>query len=216
MELARTLLVAVHVALGAGTLFLAPAALLAQKGGRRHRAWGEAYVAVMLAVCATATAITVARGSYGMLTVTLLPLYLVVSARFAMKPPRRRALLWLAPVSMLVVLGGVCAYALAKAAAGDADAAANLPLGLWAAVYCVIDLARARRGALLFTLRRRVHGARMILSYVTTVTAFAITNLRFLPPAVTTFAPLAVGLGGIAYLRWREPAEEADEIRAAR
>jgi hypothetical protein len=168
----------------------------------------------MLAVCGTAAAISVERGSYAMLTVTLLALYLVVSARFTIRPPRRRALLRVVPGATLLGAIAVCAYAAARAAKGDADAAANLPLGMAAGIYGAIDLVRVSRGALPFARRRRVHSTRMILSYVTTVTAFAITNLRALPPAVTTFGPLAVGLAGIFYLGWREREALAEPIRA--
>jgi hypothetical protein len=215
MDIARTIFLATHVLLGAATLLLAPGALLARKGGPGHRRWGQAYVAAMLAVCGTAAAISLERGSYAMLTVTLLALYLVVSARFVIRPPRRRGLLRAVPGAALVAAIVVCTYAAVRAAAGDADAAANLPLGVAAGIYGAIDLVRVRRGALPFARRRRVHSTRMILSYVTTVTAFAITNLRALPPVVTTFGPLAIGLAGIAYLGWREREALADPIRAA-
>ena len=68
MALGQAALLAAHVLVGAGTLLLAPAALLARKGGRRHRAWGELYVGATLAACATAAALSFVRGSYAMLT----------------------------------------------------------------------------------------------------------------------------------------------------
>ncbi len=197
-----TSLLVLHVALGSFTLVSAPAAFVTRKGGAWHARWGGAYVASLIVVCATGAAISLLRGYAGMLTVPLPAfVFVVTGARAA----RRRSIRVDGAIAaaLLALAVGVCVVAVAHWRAGDADAGANLPCGLWAASCCVLDLTRAARGGLGASRRIAVHRARMILSYATTVTAFAVTNLHSLPPLVTALGPTALALLAIIALERR-------------
>jgi hypothetical protein len=74
----------VHVGAGAAAIVAGGVALAARKGGRLHRAAGGAFVAAMLAMCALATLLSIARQP-GTIIGGILTFYLVATARMTVR-----------------------------------------------------------------------------------------------------------------------------------
>jgi uncharacterized membrane protein len=113
-------LLAVHIACGAGAFVLAPLALITAKGGRAHRRWGRFYFWCMAAVASTALVMALWRPVLFLALVAIFSFYTAFGAYRAIRQkaasrgePVVRALDWLAAIlclgasAALVVLGAI-------------------------------------------------------------------------------------------------------------
>ncbi|WP_135362628.1 DUF2306 domain-containing protein [Halosimplex halophilum] len=195
-----------HIAAGFVALFAGLGAFLTEKGGRRHRRLGRAYVYAMAFVSGSALVLFAFDPTF---LRRFLALVAVFSFYFAFSGYRvlgrkrptdgAAAVDWLAVGLVgaasvpLLAMGGVLALG------GDSFAPMALVFGGIGAVFAGTDALKFRRerdrGAWV-----PEHVTRMGAAYIATVTAFATVNFGFLPTVVRWLGPTVVGTPVLIYL----------------
>ncbi|MFB6139094.1 MAG: DUF2306 domain-containing protein [Halosimplex sp.] len=195
-----------HVAAGFVALFAGLGAFLTEKGGRRHRRLGRAYVYAMAVVSGSAL------GLFAFETTVLrqfLALVAVFSFYFALSGYRvlgrkrpadgAAAVDWAAVGLLGAASAGLVAMGGAMALGGGSFAPVLLVFGGIGAVFAGTDALKFRRerdrGAWVAE-----HVTRMGGGYIATVTAFATVNFQFLPSLVRWLGPTVVGTPLLIYL----------------
>jgi len=201
MATVESVLLGVHIAAGFVALAAGAVALLATKGGRRHRLGGRLYVGAMAVVVGTVVPLLAVAPSQFRVFLTLVAVfsgYFVFSGYRAL--PRaggsRRLDAAVAALTLCacLALGG---WGIARLFRGDG-------FGAVLTVFGALGIAVA--GADLRALRRREsemwlvsHLSRMIGGYIATVSAVSAVNLTVLPPVVRWLWPTALGVPLILY-----------------
>ena len=222
-------LLATHIVFGLGSLVTACGALLATKGGRRHRLCGRLYVAGMTVVCLSGLMLAVAVESMFLGCLALFSAYFVYSGtRFACRGDGRASMLdWL----VLTIF-----FALAASMAALATTFYDNQDELWVVLTCFAVLAfllgyrdarhyrdiRQRKdkvqdktqgkaqekvtekdsAAVRGQARRervKKHLAHMLGATIATTTAFTVTNISTQPIWLAWLAPTALFLPLIFY-----------------
>jgi hypothetical protein len=189
-----------HVIFGTFVLVVAPAAMLARKGGRWHRRWGTAFMLAMSVVLFTAGFMWQPKGHIFLLALSLVSAYFIFNGfRILARRRRRREdaldngvdiaaavatvvagtwLFWIAatPVDKLM-------HSLAPIMTG---------LGIVAIAFAVNDIRgvlgpRSRVGALI------AHFSAMIAAYISAVTAFVVINAHNVPMPLRWLVPISIG-----------------------
>ncbi len=208
-------LLVAHVVFGLGSLLAAGGALLATKGGRRHRLWGRFYVAGMTVVCISGVMLAVAVESVFLGCIALFSGYFVYSGtRFAHRGVGKASVFdWLMLGFFFAIALGMAALAAAFYDVQDerwvvlsAFAALALLLGYSdarhyrslqktkeTATQSVAERGQARRA------RVKKHLAHMLGATIATTTAFTVTNIQSEPIWIAWLAPTALFLPLIFY-----------------
>ena len=190
-----------HVAAGTLVLFVAPAAMIARKGGRWHRTWGIAFSSAMALVLFTAAFMWQSHGHLFLLYLDVVCGYLVFQgyrtiARRRRSVPDARAdridaiaaAFVVACAVVLVVLG-----ATANTPLMHSISTVLFSLAAVATVFAFLDLKailerrQTRLGSLL------VHLSAMIGAYISAVTAFCVINFHGVPMGLRWLVPSLVG-----------------------
>jgi hypothetical protein len=203
-----------HVIFGTFVLIVAPAAMLARKGGRWHRRWGTAFMLAMSVVLFTAGFMWQPKGHIFLLALSLVSAYFIFNGfRILARRRRRREdaldngvdiaaavatvvagtwLFWIAatPIDKLMrelapIMGG---------------------LGIVAIAFAVNDIRgvlgpRSRVGTII------AHFSAMIAAYISAVTAFIVINAHGVPMQLRWLVPISIGtlvISGFA-LPYRSP-----------
>ena len=206
----RSVWLGIHIAAGFIALFMAPAAMLTQKGGKAHRRWGKIYFWAMSVVALSASVLVFVFGStFFLFLVAIFSFYLALTGYrvlFRKKPQqgdRPTILDWTACI--VAMAGGVAllAWGLRLKISGNTSGFA-----LVSVVFGGLSLLSA--GAELKSFIRPPddkhhwwfqHMRGMITAYIATVTAFSAVNFRFLPVAIRWLWPTLVGTAGL--ILWR-------------
>jgi uncharacterized membrane-anchored protein len=195
-----------HVVAGTFVLAVAPAAMIARKGGRWHRGWGIAFTTAMAFVLATAVFMWQAHGHLFLLFLDAVSAYLVFTGYRTISRRRRRA-----PDSRedhidTLVAGGVaaCAAVLVWLAVAARTPLVHDLAPVLVALACIalafvgLDLKalferrQSRLGSLL------MHLSAMIGAYISAVTAFVVINAHGVPMGLRWLVPSVVGTVAIA------------------
>jgi uncharacterized membrane protein len=187
----------VHIGAGFLALLSGPVAMFARKGGGLHRAAGKTFVWAMLAVVATAAALAIWNSNTFLLTVAVISFHLTFTGwRAAQRHGERSGQAELLDSS---VSGGTLIFGVGLILAGLVGGAVDslaIGLGFLTAALAVPQLIRFRRGAggegWFFR-----HTIGMLSAYIATFTAFAVTNLGFLPAGLAWVLPSVIGSLGI-------------------
>ncbi len=215
--MARSIWLGIHIAAGFVALFMAPAAMLTQKGGKSHRRWGKIYFWAMAVVAATATVVVFAFGAtFFLFLVAIFSFYLALTGYRALYRKRPQAgdkpglLDWAASCTALAGGLGLVAWGALLLYAGDSrEGFAPVPIALG-------TIALLTAGGDLRSFVRQPtekyhwwfrHMRGMLTAYIATVTAFSAVNFTFLPVIVRWMWPTVVGSLGltvwIAYYKRR-------------
>jgi uncharacterized membrane protein len=204
----------VHVVAGTLVLVVAPAAIVARKGGRWHRAWGRAFAAAMAVVLATAAFMWETHGHLFLLFLDVVSAYLVFQGfrtivRRRRRAPDARANRIDASAAWLTVLCAVALVVLGLTAHTPLMRSLEpvlFALGAIAAIFAFLDLRalverrQSRLGSLL------VHLSAMIGAYISAVTAFCVINFHGVPMGLRWLVPsvagsVVIGAFSVAYRR---------------
>jgi uncharacterized membrane protein len=199
-----------HVAAGFVALAAGLGALATEKGGRRHRGFGRAFVYAMTVVAATALVLYPFDPSFFRLFLALVAVfsyyfvftgYRVLSRKRPSEGPG--AVDW-AAVGLLTAVGvGLVAMGGIAFANGSGFGTVMATFGAIAVVFGVLDLRTFRSdggdpGGWVSD-----HLVRMCGAYVAAASAFSAVNFTFLPPVVRWLWPTVVGVPAIALLARR-------------
>ncbi len=221
-HMAREVWLGIHVAAGFVALFMAPAAMLTQKGGTSHRRWGKIYFWAMAAVAITATVLVLAFGApFFLFLIAIFSFYLALTGYRVLY--RKRPLAGDGPIlldwaaSCIALAGGfglVAWGALLFRGGGDAQGFAPVPiaLGTLAILTAGGDLRSFIRPPTEKNFWWFRHMRGMLTAYIATVTAFSAVNFGFLPVVVRWLWPSVAGaLGLTVWVRYykRRFAKEA-------
>jgi uncharacterized membrane protein len=200
-----------HVAAGTLVLVVAPAAMIARKGGRWHRAWGRAFAIAMAAVLVTAAFMWESHGHLFLLFLDVVSAYLIFEGYRTIARRRRRAPD--ARADRVDAIAAGCAVACGATLAGlgltartplmHSLAGVLLSLGAIATIFAFLDLKaiverrQSRLGSLL------VHLSAMIGAYISAVTAFCVINFHGVPMGLRWLVPSLAGslvIGGFSII----------------
>jgi hypothetical protein len=189
-----------HVVCGTIALVVAPAAILARKGGAWHRRWGTGFLIAMAVVLFTAGFLWQAHGHLFLLPLAAVSAYLLFNGRRVIVRRRRSR-----PdeIEDRIDVVAACAAMVAGAAVLYLGVAAPnaLLLTLRPALIGIgtIAIAFACNDILGFSARRTKtgwllsHFAAMIAAYVSAVTAFVVINEHSVPMILRWLVPSAIG-----------------------
>lgn len=194
------LVLTVHVAAGGAAIVAGGVALTARKGGRVHRAAGNAFYVAMLAMCVPATLLAIAVQP-GTVVGGVLTAYLVATARMTVRRPPRHAGRF-ETLALLVVAG--CALAefglgllAARSPTGRVfgyPTAIYLVFGLIAAFAAAGDLRVIARGGVGGNARLARHVWRMCFALFIATGSFFLGQQKVMP-AFMHGSPILVVLG---------------------
>jgi len=204
--MARTIWLGIHIAAGFVALFMAPAAMLTQKGGKSHRRWGKIYFWAMAVVAVTATVLVFAFGStFFLFLIAIFSFYLALSGYRVLYRKRPQAgdepslLDWAATCIAFVGGVGLLAWGALMFRSDHASAFALVPIAL--GILSVLTAGADLRSLVNPPTEKNYwwfrHMRGMLTAYIATVTAFSAVNFSFLPPVVRWLWPTAVGVVGL-------------------
>jgi len=219
-------LLAIHVAVGALALVVAPVAMITAKGGRTHRRWGSVYYRAMGVVALTAVVVALWRPNPFLALVAVFSYYFAFTGRRVLlhkrpdRDERATALDWGAAVLAAVTGAALIVLGIVR------PAAVWVQLGVVAVAFGVLGLAFA--GLQLSRFARPpadprrwwyAHMTGMLASYLAALTAFSVVNFTFLPPTTRWLWPTLLGSPLIAlwvtYYRRRFARRRTPEAIAA-
>jgi len=195
----------VHIAAGTVALVVAPAALVARKGGVWHRRTGAAFMYAMAGVTLTAAAMWQAKGHTFLLFLDIVSLYFVVSGYRVLIRRRRDGRDFRADGLDLAIAVAALACGLALIALGAAAAtpllrslaAVFLGLGAIGAIFASLELfaiglgPKTKFGWLFY------HLSAMLSAYISATTAFVVINAHGVPMLERWLVPVALGTATI-------------------
>jgi uncharacterized membrane protein len=206
-----------HVVFGTVALLVAPAAVIARKGGRWHQRWGTAFMAAMAVVLFSAGFLWQAKGHLFLVPLGTVSGYLVFSGyRSVLRRRRRRPdplqdRIDIAAAGIAVAAGLGVIYLAGTASTPLMFSIRPALVGIGAIAICfaaneVLGFAapRMRVGWLLG------HLAGMIASYIAAATAFIVINAHDVPMMLRWLVPSLVGGSAIVaytlrYVRFTLP-----------
>ena len=198
-SLFRILLV-IHICAGTVALVVAPAAMLTVKGGQWHRRWGFTYLWATIVIAATGAVMSFLHPSLFLLMIAVFSFYLVFSGYRVLhrKKPGQRAT-WLdqavtfAMIATGTALVGYGIYLLQ----GSSFGIVPIVFGAIALLLALRELVSFWRPPTEPRWWWFSHMTNMLAAYITTVSAFSVVNLTFLPPIVRWIWPTIIGTAGI-------------------
>ena len=216
----RVLLV-FHIAAGTIALVVAPAAMLTAKGGLWHRRWGFAYLWATIVIAATGAVMSFLHPSLFLLMIAVFSFYLVFSGYRVLhrKKPGQRATRFDQAVTFAMVATGIALVGYGGSGLQSSS------FGVVPMIFGGIALLLAGRELAGFYRPPTEprwwwfsHMTNMLAAYITTVSAFSVVNMTFLPPIVRWIWPTIIGTTGI--LLWtryyrRKFAQQASRSAAA-
>jgi uncharacterized membrane protein len=196
----------VHVATGFLALFAGAGALATEKGGRRHRQFGRAYLYSMAVVSVTALVLYPLGPNFWRLFLALVAVfsfyfafsgYRVLSRK---RPTDEPAPLDWGAVSLFGVASvGIVVLGVSLFASGNDFATVLLVFGGIGTAFAGSDLRGFRRESEAGEWVGQ-HVLRMGAGYIATVSAFSAVNFVFLPPVVRWLWPTILGTPLFVYL----------------
>ncbi len=193
-----------HISAGFMALFVAPGAMLTQKGGLWHRRWGKIYFWAMAVVALTAVLLSLYRPNLFLLLLAVFSFYLalsgyrVLSRKFARAGERATTLDWSATALTSAASAGLVVYGLAGLGSGSSFAIVPIAFGVLGSVLAGRDAHRFLRPPADKHAWWFIHMGNMLGAYIATVSAFSAVNFTFLPPIVRWLWPTVIGVPGIS------------------
>ena len=199
MEMTANLILYAHIAAGFIALAVGPFAMFSAKGRTLHRRAGITYVWAMVAVVVSAVFLAIYRPDMFLLGIAVLSFYLTFSgyrALFHKRLHRGVGVSWLD----WTVSGVTLLFGLGLVIYGVATGFGILPIffGILTAVLVSREFRKyaghVEKGEWFFA-----HIIGMLAAYIATFTAFAVTNVTFLPEVLVWIVPTVVGSVGISF-----------------
>lgn len=199
------MLLQLHVLAGFLSFFVAPLALITQKGGKAHRMWGKIFFWNMTLVCATALILAPVQGNVFLTLIAVFSFYMAYSGYRSLY---RKKLFkgqsvhfadW--TVAALQSLFGICLIVYGIIRWGHGMGLLALVFGLIAMLLGISDLKSFLRPPSAPKKWFFDHMTRMIGAYIVAVSAFSAVNLNFdwLPVVIQWLWPSIIGVPGMIY-----------------
>lgn len=218
-NLFRVLLV-FHILAGTIALVVAPAAMVTAKGGLWHRRWGFTYLGATVVIALTGAVMSFLHPSLFLLMIAVFSFYLVFSGYRVLhrKKPGQRATWFDQAVTFAMIATGIALVGYGVYGLQSSS------FGIVPIVFGAIALLLSGREMVSFRHPPTEprwwwfsHMTNMLAAYITTVSAFSVVNMTFLPPIVRWIWPTVVGTTGI--LLWtryyrRKFSKESNRTRA--
>ncbi len=216
-----TIILYAHIAAGFAALAVGPFAMFSAKGGTLHRRAGIVYVWAMVAVAVSAVFLAVYRPNMFLLGIAVLSFYLTFAGYRALFHKRLHQGVGVTPLDW-GVSGVTLLFGLGLVVYGVATGFTFLPIffGVLTAVLVSREFrkyaGRVEKGEWFFA-----HIIGMLSAYIATFTAFAVTNVDFLPEVLVWVVPTVVGSTGISltithYKRKFERGKRAGDVASVR
>ena len=184
-----------HIFAGVMSFVVAPIALASVKGGPTHRRWGMIYFIGMTFATLSATILAATTGNTFFTFVGLFSFYLGFSGFRAIgKRSRVRWFDWAVTLAMVAVMLGMLAYGLARVVSGQSFFIPLVVFGIIGLGIVGRDLQQLIRPpadphAWFFG-----HMIGMNASAIAAMSAFSVTNFKFLAPVPRILWPAGVGV----------------------
>lgn len=198
METTVNFILYAHIAAGSTALAVGPFAMFSAKGRTLHRRAGIVYVWAMVAVVVSAVFLAIYRPNLFLLGIAVLSFYLTFAGYRALFHKRLHegvGVTWLDRT----VSGVTLLFGLGLVAYGVITGFSLLPIvfGILTAVLVSREFRKyaghVEKGEWFFA-----HIIGMLAAYIATFTAFAVTNVEFLPETLVWLMPTVIGSVGIS------------------
>ncbi len=204
METMISVLRITHIAAGALALVAGVIPLVGSKGNRTHRRWGKVYMGAMGIVLLTALLLSLFKSIPFLLLVAVFSSYLLLSGYRSLRTRVPSAQIGL-PDLLLVgtgIAGGclMAGYGVYTIARGNSFGVVALVFGTICTLLASLDIKRLRTRHPVKLAWLHAHLSRMTGAYISTVTAFLVVNVQFLPGWLVWLLPTAVGT--VFIFRW--------------
>lgn len=193
-EILFALLRALHIAVGSLALVTGLGAMLTKKGALWHRRYGKTYFWSMATITASGFVMSLMHGRAFLFMVSVFSFYLCFAgyrALYVRKPGQRAKLLdYIAVILALVAAAGFIAWSLST------TDGLGVVARVFAGILTTLSLLDGYRFVKPNPERmawRYAHMVRFLAAYIATATAFAVVNLKFLPPLAVWLVPSVVG-----------------------
>lgn len=204
METTIAVLRIIHIMAGAVALATGVVPLAVKKGSRVHKQWGKIYIGAMSFVLSTALLLSLFKSIPFLLLVSVFSSYLVLSGYRSVRtktPLGRRSL----PDVLLGgagILGGVlmAGYGINTILHGNIFGIVAVVFGVLCIVLAALDIKRLRGHSTETLGWLYSHIARTTGAYISTITAFLVVNVHFLPGWLVWLLPTAIG--SLLIIRW--------------
>ena len=198
-NLFRVLLV-FHIIAGTIALVVAPAAMVTVKGGRWHARWGLTYLWATVVIAATGAVMSFIHPSLFLLMIAVFSFYLVFSGYRVLhrKKPGQRATWFDQAVTLAMIATGLAliGYGIYRLQ-GSAFGVVPIIFGGIALLLSAREMVGFYRPPTEPRWWWFSHMTNMLAAYITTVSAFSVVNMTFLPPVVRWIWPTVIGTTGI-------------------
>ena len=205
METTLVVLRFVHIAAGMLALGAGAVPLASRKGNPSHRRWGKIYMGAMGVVLLTALLLSLFKSIPFLLLISVFSTYLLLSGYRSLHtkdPSRPVGLFDIALVGSALTGGvGLAGYSAYTAVQGSTFGIAGMVFGGIGILLALADIRRLRSRTKRSPLWLYAHISRMTGAYISTVTAFLVVNVQFLPGWLLWLLPTVVGT--LAITRWR-------------
>ena len=198
METTANLILYAHIAAGFIALAVGPFAMFSAKGRTLHRRAGIVYVWAMVAVVVSAVFLAIYHPNLFLLGIAVLSFYLTFSGYRALFHKRLHegiGVTWLD----WTVSGVTLLFGLGLMVYGVVNGFSLLPIVFGVITIVLVSqefrkyAGHVEKGGWFFA-----HIIGMLAAYIATFTAFAVTNVEFLPETLVWLTPTIVGSTGIS------------------
>lgn len=209
-------LLALHVAAGSLALVAGLGAMVTRKGSLWHRRWGRSYFWAMATIATTSLTMSLLHELAFLFMVAIFSFYMCVSGYrtlYVRKPGQRASAVdYIAIVLALIAAASFIVWSV------DASGALRWVARVFSGIlgfFALVDGYRYLQPSRDRMAWRYAHMSRMLGAYIATTTAFAVVNLKFLPPLVIWLAPTVIGTVGITVWITYYKIQDARRLRAA-
>lgn len=203
-ETMLNLTLGIHIVCGFVSLFVAPLAMLTQKGGKFHRFWGKIYFVGMTGVAITGVGISIYKTIPFLLMVSVFSYYFVaygyriIYLKNLHKNQKPANLDWILAVFTTLFNLGLIAFGLNQLLTKTSNSYAFSYIAI---VFGVLGVQTVYSNTKLFWKKPTdpkhwfySHIGGMIGSYIATISAFSATNFYFLPTVLRWLWPTILGV----------------------
>jgi hypothetical protein len=185
-----------HIAAGVLGFLVAPVALATAKGSKTHKRWGWVYFYAMTFATLAATVLAATTNNTFFTFVGLFSFYLGFSGVRAVGIHRHgvRWYDWAITVAMTGVMLAMLAMGIYRVVEGNNNFIPIVVFGLLGSFVVLKDLKRLIRPSTNRKIWFFTHMTGMVASAIAAMSAFSVTNMKFIAPVPRILWPTAVGL----------------------
>ncbi len=189
------ILLAIHITGGGLSLVLGSYAMLAKKGGRRHKAIGNIYFYAMLTASLVSLVMAALHPNYFLFIIGVFTAYMLLTGKRYLGKKSTADVTrvdWLITITMLIFALAFLGLGISYLLGGSLFGIVLAVFGITAGLFVSVDYRNYSGRSMLKNYWLTAHFQRMIGSYIASATAFLVVNNQVLPGVVAWLLPTAI------------------------